>query len=221
MKTSVVAAALAALTCVSAAAHADPKTLESSPVVGLNLGELPWQGSFKPGVSAGYHFNRFIYAGALYQISDSIQRDKTSFNAKGIGVPGLQTSREDVGQRFLLHTRLRPHRLSPFLSVGLVFNDQDREVSRYAGDITVVQTRQRALRPAIGVGYAYTFDFGLQLSTEWAGWVFEKPTPDVKVSGGNLSAAEQAAIERRAVNNFKGSITNAYHVFSIGVGYTF
>lgn len=216
-------------------ARADDSPLDGAWMVGVNLGELPWQGSFKPGITLGYHFNDYSYVGAIYQVSDSIARDGTSFNAAGIGLDGIESSRESVGQRFLLQGRLRPHRLSPYLSVGLVFNGEDTETTRfdarsrtigegtYAGGLEVVQRRPAAVRPAFGLGYGYTFDFGLSLATEWTGALQEwTPAPEVTLrSDAALSVDDEGALRTRIRDNFGSSITNVYHLFHITAGYVF
>ena len=149
-------------------------------MVGLNLGELPWQGSFKPGVSVGYHVNDLMFIGGFYQIGDSIQRNGTSFNVQNTSLDGILSSTEDVASRAFLGVRLRPHRYSPFASLGFVYNGADTETMRfdarsrqigagtYDGEITIVQRRTAAVRPALGLGYSYTFDWGLELSTAWS-----------------------------------------------------
>lgn len=190
-------------------------------MVGLNLGELPWGGSFKPGVSLGYQLNEYAYAGLTYQLGDSIRRDEGSFNATGIGLDGLMRSEEDVSHRFMASVRLRPHRLAPYASLGMVYNGRDTETSSYMDGTTVVQSRPSAFRPALGVGYEYTLDSGVSLNVEWAGWVFDKPTPEVTLTGGQRSASEEAALRERIDDNFKSHITNSYHMFSMGAGYAF
>ncbi len=207
----------------SNAAYAAPtdSALDGAVYAGVNLGELPWGGSFKPGVSLGYYVNELVYVGFVYQVPDTIRRDDSSFNASGLGKAGLIKSEESVGQRFLLHTRLRPHRYSPFLSLGMVFNDEDREETLFEDGTRVVQTRKAGLRPAIGLGYDYTFSNGITLNVEWTGWLFDIPKPDVQIHGGPMSDEERRAMKQRAEENFESKITNAYHLFALGVGYAF
>ncbi|MCB1154645.1 hypothetical protein KDL45_13405 [bacterium] len=203
--------------------------------VGMNLGEIPFHGSFKPGVTFGYYLHDLVYIGGIYQIADSIKRDDTSFNAKAVGLDGLRSSRETVGQRALLEVRLRPHRLAPFMSLGFVYNDEDTETmhfdsrtrnigdGEYAGEMTIRQTRPAAWRPSVGFGYSYTTPIGLEFGFEWAGWVLGKrPTPNIKIeSEAPLSAKDEAALRAHMTDEFQDSIFNAYHIFQMGVGYTF
>jgi len=211
-----------ALPSVALAQQTEPsRNLDGAFYVGLNLGELPWGGSFKPGLEVGYHFNDLVYVGATYQIADDIRRDGSSFNASGIGLGDPVDSHESVGGRFLIHTRLRPHRHSPFLSVGLVGNGEDTETSSYADGTTVVQTRPRGVRPSLGLGYDFTFDNGLALNVLWSGWVFDIPSPTVQIRGGSRTKDEEEALRQKVNDNFRDSITNAYHVFALGAGYTF
>ncbi|MEZ4369666.1 MAG: hypothetical protein R3B07_02545 [Polyangiaceae bacterium] len=207
----------------SNAAYAAPTddALSGALYAGVNLGELPWGGSFKPGVSLGYYVNELVYVGVVYQVPDTIRRDDSSFNASGLGKQGLLKSEESVGQRFMLHTRVRPHRYSPFLSFGMVFNDEDREETLFEDGTRVVQTREAGLRPAIGVGYDYTFSNGLTFNVEWTGWLFDIPKPRVEITGGPLTDEARATMKARAEENFESNITNAYHLFALAVGYAF
>ncbi|MCA9626661.1 MAG: hypothetical protein KC766_03295 [Myxococcales bacterium] len=207
----------------SNAAYAAPtdSALNGALYAGVNLGELPWGGSFKPGIALGYYVNELVYVGVVYQVPDTIRRDGSSFNASGLGKDGIVKSEESVGQRFMLHSRVRPHRYAPFLSFGMVFNDEDREETLFDDETRVVQTREAGLRPAIGLGYDYTFSNGLTLNVEWTGWLFDIPKPKVEIDGGPLTDSERSALEARAEDNFESNITNAYHLFALGVGYAF
>lgn len=202
--------------------------------VGLELGELPFNGSFKPGISVGYHFNDLFYVGFVYQLADSIQRDGTSFNAQAVGLSGLTGSSETVGQRAYLQARIRPHRLAPFVSVGFVFNDRDTETiefdartrdiagQRLSGPVKIVQSRPAGLRPALGLGYSYRFDTGVELFAEWSGWwMFGSPEPEVNIEAEQLGAAARSALDRRIRDAFTSSPFNSYHLFQLGAGYTF
>ncbi len=215
-------------------AAAEPMDLDDAFMVGVHLGELPWGGSFKPGLSIGYYLNELVYFGAMYQVGDSIRRDGMSFNVENTGLGGLVRSSEDVSSRGFLGVRLRPHRYAPFASLGMVYNGADTETmvfdertrsvgnGSYDGAITIVQTRQSALRPAIGLGYSYEFDFGLQLSTAWSGWLFEKPSANIEVESDTpLTAADEAALREHISDGFGSTITNKYHIFHLGVGYVF
>ncbi|MEQ8281046.1 MAG: outer membrane beta-barrel protein [Deltaproteobacteria bacterium] len=228
------------LTLVSLPVHAqttfesDVSALDGVWQVGLNFGELPFGGSFKLGFDVGYHFNDLVYVGFTYQIADDIQRDGSSFNANAVGFGGLLESSEEVGQRAYLQTRIRPHRLSPYVSLGVVFNDRDTETMRfdarsrqigsstYDGAVTLVQSRPAGLRPAIGLGYAYAFDFGLSIHAEWSGWwMFGAPSPQIDVQGVALSDADRRALVARLTDEFQSSPFNTYHVFQLGAGYVF
>jgi hypothetical protein len=205
-------------TCGAAAQN---RIEEGSFLVGVNLGELPWGGSFKPGIMVGYHFNDLVYVGATYQLKDTIQRNGTSFNAQGLGRDGIVSSMEKVAARFMFHARVRPHRYSPFLSIGLIGNGRDIEKTTFNDGLVVTQSRRGAIRPSLGLGYSYTFDFGLELSTEWSGWLFESPTPQISFLGRNLSLAERKHITQAATASFRRQITNKYHLFLISAGYAF
>ena len=225
---------LTVMTLTSTAAAADGDDLEEAWMVGIHLGELPWQGSFKPGLSVGYHLNELVYFGALFQIGDEIRRDSSSFNVQNAGLDGLVKSSETVASRAFVGVRLRPHRYSPFASLGLVYNGADVETMEfdareraigngsYDGTVTIRQERPAAFRPAIGLGYSYTFDSGLELSSAWSGWVFGRPGLSLDIhSEAPLSAADEASLRRQIVDGFGSTITNKYHIFQVGAGYTF
>lgn len=201
--------------------------------LGLEFGEIPVHGSFKPGLSFGYHVNDLVYIGVVYQIRDSIKRNGTSFNAQAIGFDGLLSSSEHVGQRGYLQVRLRPHRYAPYASLGVVFNDRDTETILFddrqhhighesvEGNLWIIQSRPRGIRPALGLGYSYVFASGVELFTEWSGWwLFGAPTPEVTMGGTALSDATEALLHQRIVDKFKSSPFNTYHVFQMGVAYT-
>ena len=204
-------------------------------VVGVDLGELPWHGSFKPGITFGYHVSDLLYVCGIYQLADSIERDGTSFNAQAIGLDGLTSSRETVGHRAMLHARLRPHRLAPFATVGLVYNGEDVETIRFdardrtiggashSGALTIEQTRPAGIALGIGLGYAYTFDHGLQLSLEWTGAPYAPaPRPQLRFDGDQpLPRDAQAALSERVTREFRASVFNTYHLFHVGAAYGF
>ena len=112
-------------------AQTDIDPLRGSWQIGIGFGELPINGSFKPSVTFGYHFNDKLYAGVIYQFSDQISRGSSSFNAKSTGLEGLISSHEDVGQRALVHVRYTPFRNGPYLTAGFVYNATDREVMTF------------------------------------------------------------------------------------------
>ena len=221
-------------TACSSAVRAQDSVLDGAFHIGLEFGELPSWGSFKPGISIGYHFTELVYVGFVYQVADSIQRNGSSFNAASVGLDGLLSSSETVGQRAYLQARIRPHRYSPYVSLGFVFNDRDTETitfddrtrtitgNQVDGAIKIVQSRPAGLRPALGFGYSYTFDNGVELFTEWAGWwMFGAPEPELKFEAPGLAAASEAALRTRIVDEFTASPFNTYHTFQLGAGYTF
>ena len=204
--------------------------------VGISFGEIPiMHGSFKPGIRIGYQFNDYIYLGGIYQITDHISRNNDSFDAQNIGLEGLLSSSERVAPRALLNLRLRPHRLSPFVSIGVVYNGDDVETieydhrsrqigeSNYEGPMTFEFTRKSAIRPAIGFGYQYTFKNRLTIGTEWTFDFFNPvPSPQIGLSSGfQLEPADQAALFEGIEKEFTRNFHNRYHIFHIGLGYQF
>lgn len=201
------------------------------------LGEIPvLAGSFKPAIDFGYHFNDYVYVGGMIQFQDRLERNGESWNAARIGFEGLRYSRERTGVRVFAGTRLRPHRFSPYLSAGVLFNGTDAETMRfddrsrtigegtYTGSITIEQRRPYGIRPAVGLGYSLELKRGLSLGLEFTGaWFFKPATPDVEISlqGTSLSQEDEAALRGRITQVFADNWHNRYHFFLITVGYTF
>lgn len=186
-------------------------------------------------MTVGYKFNQYIYVGAIYQFVDNIQRDGESFDAQSIGFDGLVSSKERVGQRAFLHARITPIQYGPFISVGIVMNDNDKEViqfdarnrkignNSYDGEVTISLTRKHAIRPALGVGYEYIFDNTIGLNVEWTFNVFHPvPLPLIETQSIFTIADEDATIlKQRLSKEFTGNFHNRYHIFHIGATYNF
>ncbi len=214
-------------------AQAQQKPLDGMWSVSLEFGEIPFHGSFKPGIAVGYHFNDYIWTGVVYQIPDSISRDGTSFNANAIGLDGMTGSTETVGQRAMLQARIRPHRYSPYVSIGAVFNDRDTETVQFddrdrmiggdqvSGPMSIELSRPAAVRPSLGLGYSFTFDNGIHLFTEWAGWwMFGAPDPEITIKGEGVTGGASDYLKRKITDDFTSSPFNTYHMFQLGAGYT-
>lgn len=219
------------LTTASAAAQSDP--LGGRLSVAVEFGEIPFHGSFKAGISVGYHLNDHAWIGFAYQIPDSIRRNDSSFNAQGTGLAGLEESREDVSSRAAFALRIRPHRYAPHATLGFVYNGRDTEElafdgrsrvvrgSAIEGPIAIRMSRAPGLRPALGLGYGYTHDSGVQVFADWAGWwMFGAPTPDLSIDGEGLTEEATSDLHRTITRDFESSPFNTYHVFQMGVGYT-
>ncbi|MCB0791689.1 MAG: hypothetical protein H6595_13140 [Flavobacteriales bacterium] len=202
--------------------------------VGIGLGELPMDGSFKPSFTFGYHFNEHLYAGAIYQLRDAIERGGSSFNADAAGLSGAVRTHEDVAERFLLQVRYTPVFRGPYLSAGLVYNGQDSETMRFddrtrtiagepvTGSIVVRQTRPDGWGLALGIGYQYDFRNGLSAGFEWTPAWGQLPDPHYRFGGtAALSAEDRNELERRMDEGFRSSVTNLYKVFHLGLAYRF
>lgn len=204
--------------------------------VGIGFGEIPFLSqSFKPSITVGYRLNQYVYVGAIYQFLDNIQRDDDSFDAQSIGFDGLVSSKERVGQRALLHARITPIQYGPFISVGLVMNDDDTETIQfdarnrkignnyYNGDISVSLTRERAIRPAIGLGYEYIVNKNIGVNIEWTFNVFHPvPSPLIETQSPFAISEEDSNIfKQRISKEFTDNFHNRYHIFHIGATYNF
>lgn len=203
--------------------------------VGLGLGELPIGGSLKPSVTLGYHFSKHFYAGVIYQFSDEIQRDNSSFNVKTSELNRLHTAKEKVAQRLLIQGRYQPCNYAPYISLGVVYNGNDVEqmtfnaASRningtyYQGNINITQSRKAGWGAALGIGYQYNMKNGLSMNAEWTpAWFTPIPTPQYTFSGdATLSNADKTYLANKMTKGFKGSVTNRYKVFHVGIAYRF
>jgi hypothetical protein len=202
--------------------------------IGIGLGELPIGGSFKPSITIGYHFNEKLYAGIIYQFRDKISRNEASFNARSTGLESLLSSSETVAQRLLLQVRYTPVKHGPYLSAGVVYNGEDTEKMRfddrsrnlsgesYTGPLTIQQTRPAGWGVALGLGYQYNFRNGLSAGFEWTPAWGQYPEPFYQFQGPTeLSVQGQNELKERMDKGFKGSVTNMYKVFHIGIAYRF
>lgn len=200
--------------------------------IGLGLGELPMDGSFKPSISLGYYITDQLYAGVIYQLKDKIQRDGSSFNAKSSGLDGLISARETVSQRFLLQMRYTPFQGGPYLSGGVVFNGTDTETmtfddrrrthsnTTFDGTLKIQQTRPAGWGLALGLGYQYDFRNGLSAGFEWTPAWGQYPRPSYIFSGtADLSDQAILDLQRKMDKGFKSSVTNMYKVFHLGLAY--
>lgn len=203
--------------------------------IGIGLGEIPMHGSFKPSFTVGYHFNDKFYLGIIYQLKDNINRGTSSFNAKDTHLNGLIDSKEKVGPRFMLQGRFTPVKFAPYLSFGIVFNDQDRELmyfeqsdhtignNSYETDLIISQTRPAGWAPAIGLGYQFDFKRGFSINAEWTpGWFTKVKTPIIEIeSTYPLDEDDIIAFKKETTANYKSHITNLYKVFHFGISYRY
>jgi hypothetical protein len=204
--------------------------------VGFTFGEIPiLSGSFKPGLTLGYHFNEYIMAEFTYQLKDYLRRDEESFNAVNIGFEGLNSSKEITGERIFLGARIRPADWSPYLTAGVVMNMDDVETIKYDsrermignniydGEITIVQKRETGIAPAVGFGYQYDFSNGVSINTSFAMAFFNKiPSPTTQISSDSeISEADMNQLKNKIDEEYKGNFHNRYHIFNLGVTYTF
>lgn len=200
--------------------------------IGLGLGELPIGGSFKPSITFGYHFNKRVYTGVIYQFKDEVSRGASSFNVQSSDLEGIISSSETVAQRLLLQVRYTPIKNGPYLSGGIVFNGQDTETMRFDnrtrqiaedsfdGIIEIEQTRPAGWGLALGLGYQYDFKNGLSTGFEWTPAWGQYPTPSYQFSGSSiLSTKAKEELKNRMDKGFRENVTNMYKVFHIGIAY--
>ena len=202
--------------------------------IGIGLGEIPMDGSFKPSITFGYHFNEKVYTGLIYQFKDQIQRNESSINARSAGLEGLVSASENVAQRFMLQIRYTPIKNGPYVSGGIVYNGQDNETMKFkkmtrtlsgevhSGDIIIQQTRPAGWGLALGLGYQYNFKNGFSTGFEWTPAWGQYPTPSYSFAGSpELSPVAKKELAHKMNEGFKSSVTNMYKVFHFGIAYRF
>ncbi len=204
--------------------------------LGIGFGEIPFLSkSFKPSFTVGYRFNQYVYLGVIYQLVDNIERNNDSYDAQSIGFDGLLSSKEKVGQRALIHIRLTPIKYGPFISLGLVMNDDDKETvefdsrtrmignNYYDGNTTVGLTRKGAVRTALGLGYEYTFKNKFGLNAEWTFNIFNSiPSKMIELqSDYAILESDTESFKENLSNELGSNFHNRYHIFHIGASYNF
>jgi hypothetical protein len=212
----------------------EPLQLSNYWQIGFGLGELPMGGSFKPSISLGYHFNEKVYAGIIYQFRDEISRNEASFNAGSTELEGLLSSFETVARRFMLQVRITPVKHGPYISTGFVYNGRDTEIMRFDdrsrnlsgelfdGTIEIHQSRPAGWGVALGLGYQYNFRNGFSAGFEWTPAWGQYPEPVYQFAGSaELSAEAREELQLKMDEGFRGSVTNLYKIFHIGVAYRF
>lgn len=203
---------------------------------GLELGEIPIKGSRKFGLSFGY--NNWSVS---WQRADTIQRDDASFNAESLGWDGLIGSSESVGARSQLLKSWPLWRVKqgsafwvPYLTTGWVWNGNDTERLRFdgrehdaaggtlKGPVTVQIRRPSGHGLAVGAGFLWQWASSGQIYCHWTGALLsESPIPDVRAQGRHLTSEQAQWIQQRIRRDFSQRITNRYHLFSLGVRFSF
>jgi hypothetical protein len=220
----------------AAALAEDGGALDGHWQIGLSFGEIPiLAGSFKPGVTVGYHVDERVFIGLDVQTPDHLQRDQQSFNARNTGLEGLATSSETTGVRALLSVRVRPNWRLPFVQVGVVYNGDDTETmvfdaherpigsGIYPGDLIIEQTRPSGFGLAVGLGYQYDFsnDLSAHLGIALA-LLSPVPDPEIQLGGAaEVAPADVSDLRAHLTEVYKENLHNHYHLFSVGVGYRF
>jgi len=201
-------------------------------VIGVELGELPLKGAFKPGVNLGYRFTQQHELFISYQQPDKISRGSDSFNAQSSGLKGLTSSTETVSKRAQVLGIWRWQTLPLYLSYGLVYNGQDsehmsfREMPRQInnqslqGPLSLTLTRPAGYSPALGLGIRWPMAHGYEIFAQWSGNVFQKAvTPDIQIYSNEIKSAARETLTTHIKHKFRKKITNVYHVFSMGMRY--
>jgi len=201
-------------------------------IFGVELGELPLKGAFKPGINLGYRFTQQHELFISYQLPDKISRDEDSFNVQSTGLKGLTSSTETVSKRAQVLGIWRGYSLPLYLSYGLVYNGQDsehmsfREMPRQIhnqqlqGPLSLTLTRPAGYSPALGLGVRWPTADGYEIFAQWSGNVFQKAvTPDIQIHSNEINSATRETLTTHIKHKFRKKISNVYHVFSMGMRY--
>ncbi len=204
--------------------------------LGLTFGEIPiLAGSFKPGITAGYHINENIMIEFTFQLKDYLQRDDESFNAQNTGLKGLSSSKEITGERMFFGMRYKPSKRSPYITAGFVFNNNDVETMQfgkidriigdnsYNSDVAIIQKRASGFAPAFGFGYQYDFSNNISVNTSFAmAFLNDIPEPDVEIkSSEEIDKNDLNILTEKIKNVYNNNFHNRYHIFNLGVTYRF
>ncbi|MDH3326955.1 MAG: hypothetical protein OEM38_09600 [Gammaproteobacteria bacterium] len=200
----------------------------------VGFGEVPvLSGSFKPSLGIAKRHGLFEFGG-YYQFSDSLERDGESFNAD-FGQNGLSSSSESVGQRGMLQMKFFPWNRFVYLTLAAAYNDNDSEkmhfettsriigANQYMTDLDVNITRNQAIRPAIGFGFAVPITKVLRFSADFTmDWFTGVPTPDTSVrSSMQLQDSDRIKLIENINRNFNNNFHNRHHLFNMGLSYLF
>jgi hypothetical protein len=75
---------------------------------------------------------------------------------------------------------------------------------------------------ALGLGYQYNFRNGFSAGFEWTPAWGQYPEPVYQFAGSaELSAEAREELQLKMDEGFRGSVTNLYKIFHIGVAYRF
>lgn len=227
---------LAVLLITTAAYSQQENEFDNTWQLGLTFGEIPiLAGSFKPGVTLGYHFNENLMAEFTFQLKDYLQRDDESFNAQNIGLEGLNEAKETTGERIFLGLRYKPWDWSPYLTAGFVYCIEDVETMKYAKrerligennyntDVTIIQKRESGFAPAFGFGYQYDFDNNISINTSFAmAFLTDIVEPDVEInSNEKIDENDLDILTKKIKSVYDDNFHNRYHIFNLGIIYNF
>jgi len=204
--------------------------------LGLTFGEIPiLAGSFKPGITIGYHFNDNLMAEFTFQLKDYLQRDDESFNAQNIGLEGLNEAKETTGERIFLGLRYKPWDWSPYLTAGFVYCIEDIETMKfekrerfigenlYNTNVTIIQKRESGFAPAFGFGCQYDFDNNISINTSFAmAFLTDIVEPDVEInSSDKIDENDLNILTENIKSVYDDNFHNRYHIFNLGIIYNF
>lgn len=200
----------------------------------VGFGEVPEiANSFKPAIGFSRRYDYFEW-GVVYQFEDRLDRGKESFNAQ-FGQDGLRSAKETTGHRAMLQGKVYPWREYFYISFGvmnggkdkekMVFDSRNRQIgaNRYDSSLDVTISRDQSTEPVLGVGVDIPVTDSLSFTMDFSMASFGAvPDPKIELStSATVAQADLAALEAEIRDNYKSNFHNRYHLFNVGVQYSF
>jgi len=210
------------------------QALASDNRIFLGFGELPIvSSSFKPAIGYSLKISGLEY-GIYLQQADSLKRDDESYNAD-FGQGGLVSSSEKTSYRGMLQSKYFPFNEMLYLSLGVVFGGADSEKisfgkrersigsGNYNTSINLVLEREASIEPALGFGLAYVITGSVSFVTDFTmAWLGAVPNPVVSIStSDSVLIGDQNELIKHIRSNYRSNFHNRYHLFNIGLQYSF
>jgi len=200
----------------------------------LGFGELPiLANSLKPSLGYVYDFGA-VELSINLQFKDTLNRNNESYNAN-FGQHGLESSKEQTKNRYMIQGRFPIYTSKFYLSLGLIYGGNDIEKiifnhrqrlignDEYLTSLNVNIERKARLKPALGLGISYPITHQWRFISDFTmAWYGNIPKPKVTIrSSASLAPSDTNALVQDIQHNYRTNFHNRYHVFNLGVEYFF
>ena len=187
--------------------------------IALGFGEIPvLANSAKVSVSAGYHFNNYVYLGRDCPVPRCHRARQRIVQC---AEPRARRSSGHSGANRRPRASAHTSAATSLQSVSLrVCSSTGPTVKRCTSTgWSLSRADPGPVNPAVGLGYEVTFRPGITVSLELTGAFFLKPRkPAVNVVSKGMDEARRAAIAQSAEDSFGRNFHNRYHLFNMAVG---